>query len=307
MVFMVVIATTFFLSCLIRLLPGDPAQIMVPNAMPDAVSNIRGLTGLDLNVFGYFWKWLSGMLRGDFGYYFSNSGNQAVTVVLKRAMPTSALLVLYVQFVALLFSVPLGLVSAYKEGTRFDRWTQSILFALSSIPSFVIAVLLILFLSIKTTILPPLDYVSFRESPVEHFKHLIMPVTSLSIGIIASYTRLLRADVIATLKEDYVMMATSKGISNRRVLWKHVLRPSSTTLLTSAALNMGALIGGTIIIETIFNLPGLGYEIAASIVTRQVIAMQTLIAIVAFIYVFFNSLVDIIANIIDPRTRERRA
>ena len=307
MIFMVVIATTFFLSCLIRLLPGDPAQIMVPNAMPDSVASIKHISGLDLNVFGYFWKWLRGMLTGDFGYYYSNSGNQAVTVILKRSIPTSALLVLYVQVVALSFSVPLGLVSAYKEGTRFDRWTQSTLFALSSIPSFVIAVMLTLFLSMKWNVLPPLDYVSFREQPIEHFKHMVMPVAALSMGLIASYTRLLRADVIATLKEDYVMMATSKGISNRRVLWKHVLRPSSTTLLTSAALNMGALIGGTIVIEIIFNLPGLGYEIAAAIVTRQVIALQTLIALVSFIYVFFNSLVDIIANIIDPRTRERRA
>jgi len=136
---------------------------------------------------------------------------------------------------------------------------------------------------------------------------MVLPVASLAVGIIASYTRLLRADVIATLKEDYVMMAMSKGISNSRVLWKHVLRPSSTTLLTSAALNMGSLIGGTIVIETLFQIPGLGYEIAFAIVTRQVIALQTLIAIVAFAYVFFNSTVDIVANIIDPRTRERRA
>jgi ABC-type dipeptide/oligopeptide/nickel transport system permease component len=102
-------------------------------------------------------------------------------------------------------------------------------------------------------------------------------------------------------------MAASKGISNRRVLWKHVFRPSSTTILTSAALNMGGLIGGTIIIETIFVIPGIGYEIFYAIGSRQIIAMQTLIALVAFAYVFFNSTVDILTQIIDPRTRERRA
>ena len=304
---LVVVAATFFLSCLIRLLPGDPAVIMVPNGIPESIERIRHLSGLDRNVFGYFWKWLSGMLTGDFGYYYASSGDNPVSDVLKKALPTSAILVLYVQFVALLISVPLGLVSAYREGTRFDRVTQSTLFTLSSIPGFVTAVILTWLLSLKFNLLPPLDYVSFRENPVEHFKHLIMPVASLSIGLIASYTRLLRADVIATLKEDYVMMATSKGITNRRILWKHVLRPSSTTLLTSAALNMGALIGGTIVIEIIFNLPGFGYEIAAAIVQRQVVALQTLIAIVSFIYVFFNSMVDVVANIIDPRTRERRA
>jgi len=112
--------------------------------------------------------------------------------------------------------------------------------------------------------------------------------------------------VIAILKDDYVTMAASKGISNRRVLWRHVFRPSSTTLLTSAALNMGGLIGGTIVIETIFVIPGIGYEIFYSIGARQIIAMQTLIALVSFAYVLFNTSIDLLTNIIDPRTRERR-
>ncbi len=101
-------------------------------------------------------------------------------------------------------------------------------------------------------------------------------------------------------------MAASKGISNKRVLWMHVFRPSSTTLLTSAALNMGGLIGGTIIVETIFVIPGIGYEIFYSIGARQVVAMQTLIALVSAAYVFFNTSVDLLTNITDPRTRERR-
>ena len=305
-IFLVVAAATFFLACLIRLLPGDPAAIMVSNALPDQIASIRQVSGLDKNVFGYWWNWFSNMLTGDFGYYYQAAGNNPVSVILKRSIPTSILMVMYVQIVALLVAVPLGLVSAYKEGSRFDRVLQSVLFVLSSIPSFALALVLSLFIAVKWPILPPLGYVTPGEDLFMHFKYMILPVMSLAVGIIASYTRLLRADVIATLKEDYVMMAMSKGISNSRVLWKHVLRPSSTTLLTSAALNMGALIGGTIVIETLFQIPGLGYEIAFAIVTRQVIALQTLIAIVAFAYVLFNSTVDIVANIIDPRTRERR-
>lgn len=305
-IFFVVAAATFFLACLIRLLPGDPASIMVSNALPDQVASIRNISGLDKNVFGYWWQWFSNMLTGDFGYYYQAAGNNPVSVILKRSIPTSVLMVIYVQIVALFFAIPLGLVSAYKEGSRFDRALQSVLFVLSSIPSFALALVLSLFIAVRWPILPPLGYVTPGEDFLQHIKYMILPVASLAVGIIASYTRLLRADVIATLKEDYVMMAMSKGISNSRVLWKHVLRPSSTTLLTSAALNMGALIGGTIVIETLFQIPGLGYEIAFAIVTRQVIALQTLIAIVAFAYVFFNSTVDIVANIIDPRTRERR-
>lgn len=305
-IFLVVAAATFFLACLIRLLPGDPASIMVSNALPDQVTSIRKVSGLDKNVFGYWWQWFSNMLTGDFGYYYQAAGNNPVSVILKRSIPTSILMVVYVQIVALFVAIPLGLVSAYKEGSRFDRALQSVLFVLSSIPSFALALVLSLFIAVRWPILPPLGYVTPGEDFLQHLKYMVLPVMSLAVGIIASYTRLLRADVIATLKEDYVMMAMSKGISNTRVLWKHVLRPSSTTLLTSAALNMGGLIGGTIVIETLFQIPGLGYEIAFAIVTRQVIALQTLIAIVAFAYVLFNSTVDIVANIIDPRTRERR-
>lgn len=302
----VIVLATFFLSLLMQLLPGDPAEILVPNALPESLAEIRRLTGLDKGPFGYYWHWLSGVLRGDLGNYYINTAIQPLTTQLKKSLPVSLLLILYTQVVAILFSVPLGLISAYRENSKFDRTVQAVLFSLSSIPGFAMGLLLSLILAVKLGWLSPLGYVSPGENLGEHFKLMIMPIISLALGPIASYTRLLRADVIATLKEDYVTMAASKGISNRRVLWRHVLRPSSTTLLTSAALNMGALIGGTIVVETIFQIPGLGYEIAYSIGSRQVVAIQTYVAIIAFGYVFFNSLVDIITNVIDPRTRERR-
>ncbi|MHB1090923.1 MAG: ABC transporter permease, partial [Ilumatobacteraceae bacterium] len=139
-----------------------------------------------------------------------------------------------------------------------------------------------------------------------HFKHMLLPTISLSVGLIAVYTRLLRSDVIATLKEDYVTMAASKGLSDRRILWRHVFRPSSITLMTSAALNMGALIGGTVLIETIFSIQGIGFEIVYALGARQYVALQSLIALIAIFYVLFNTVVDIATGFIDPRTRERR-
>ena len=300
------VLATFLLSLLMQLLPGDPAQILVPNALPEALVEIRRLTGLDRGPIGYYWHWLSGMLRGDFGNYFNGLALSPLSSTLKGSLPVTLLIILYTQIVALTFSVPLGLISAYRENSRFDRAVQAVLFSISSIPGFAMGLLLSLILAVKLGWLPPLGYVSPGDNFGEHLRLMIMPILSLAIGPIASYTRLLRADVIATLKEDYVTMAASKGISNRRVLWRHVLRPSSTTLLTSAALNMGALIGGTVIVEVIFQIPGIGYEISYAIGARQVIAIQTYVAIIAFGYVFFNSLVDILANIIDPRTRERR-
>ncbi len=302
----VVILATFLLSLLMWMLPGDAAQLMVPNSVAEVRDAIRTETGLDRGIFGYYWKWLSGMLTGDFGAYYLNGGTRPVTDVLREAVPASLQLIMYTQIVALLLSIPLGLVSAYKENSRFDKIVSSTLFTLVSFPGFALGLVLSLIFAVRLGLVDPVGYEPFSGNLGTHFKLMILPVVSLSVGLTASYTRLLRNDVIATLKEDYVTMAASKGISDRRVLWRHVFRPSSTTLLTSAALNMGGLIGGTIIIETIFAIPGLGFEIAYSIGARQVVAMQTLIAIIAFAYVFFNSMVDIFMNIVDPRTRERR-
>jgi peptide/nickel transport system permease protein len=221
-------------------------------------------------------------------------------------LPATLQLIFYTQVVALLIAIPLGLITAYREGSKFDTIVSSTMFTLVSFPGFALALVLSLVFAVKLGWVDPVGYEPFGGDLAKHFRQMILPVASLAVGLTASYTRLLRNDVIATLKEDYVTMAASKGISDRRVLWKHVFRPSSTTLLTSAALNMGGLIGGTLIIETIFTIPGIGFEIYYTIGARQVVAMQTMIALIAFAYVFFNSTVDLLTNITDPRTRERR-
>lgn len=302
----VLLASSFLLSCLMWLLPGDPAQLISGGAPEGVVNAIRQEVGLDRGVFGYYWNWLSNLLTGDFGKYYLNGGTREVSEVIKATLPVSLQMILYAQIVALTFAIPLGLVSAYKENSRFDRIVSSSLFTLVSFPSFALALIMSLVFAVQLGWVDPIGYVKPSEDLFQHFKLMILPVLSIAVGLTSSYTRLLRTDVIATLKEDYVTMAASKGISNKRILWFHVFRPSSTTLLTSAALNMGGLIGGTIVIETIFVIPGIGYEIFYAIGARQVIAMQTLIVLVAFAYVFFNTLVDFITNIIDPRTRERR-
>jgi peptide/nickel transport system permease protein len=135
---------------------------------------------------------------------------------------------------------------------------------------------------------------------------MIMPVVSLSVGLIAAYTRLLRADMIAALREDYILMAASKGLTDRRILWRHAFRPSSVTLFTSAALNMGGLIGGAIVIETIFATYGVGFEVFAAISGRQYIALQSIVGLISIFYVVFNLIVDVLAGYVDPRTRDRR-
>lgn len=302
----VLLLVTFGVSLLLRLIPVDLATVLLPVATEEERDILRNELGFDKGPIGYYLQWLGNFVQGDFGKIYFSGGTEEVSVHLKQAMPRSLLLMIYTQILALSVAIPLGVISAYKAGRRADKIISNSLFTLSSIPNFAIALLLIIFVGVKFAWLPTLGYVPISEGYWEHLKHMIMPVISLSLGLIATYTRLLRADMIAALREDYVTMAASKGLSDRRILWRHVFRPSSMTLLTSAALSMGGLIGGAIVIESIFATYGIGFEVFAAIGGRQYVALQSTVAVIALFYVFFNLVVDISSGFVDPRTRDRR-
>ena len=302
----VLLLVTFGVSLLLRLIPVDLATILLPAASEGEREILRAELGFDKGPIGYYLQWLGNFVQGDFGKIYFSGGTEEVSDHLKQAMPRSLLLMVYTQILALVIAVPLGVISAYRAGRRADKIISNSLFALSSVPNFAIALLLIIFIGVKLAWLPTLGYVPIAEGFGEHLKHMVMPVISLSLGLIATYTRLLRADMISALREDYVTMAASKGLSDRRILWRHVLRPSSMTLLTSAALSMGGLIGGAIVIESIFATYGIGFEVFAAIGGRQYVALQSTVAVIALFYVFFNLVVDVGSGFVDPRTRDRR-
>ena len=302
----VLLLVTFGVSLLLRLIPVDLATILLPASSEGEREILRAELGFDKGPIGYYLQWLGNFVQGDFGKIYFSGGTEEVSDHLKQAMPRSLLLMVYTQILALVIAVPLGVISAYRAGRRADKIISNSLFALSSVPNFAIALLLIIFIGVKLAWLPTLGYVPIAEGFGEHLKHMVMPVISLSLGLIATYTRLLRADMISALREDYVTMAASKGLSDRRILWRHVLRPSSMTLLTSAALSMGGLIGGAIVIESIFATYGIGFEVFAAIGGRQYVALQSTVAVIALFYVFFNLVVDVGSGFVDPRTRDRR-
>ena len=302
----VLLLVTFGVSLLLRLIPVDLATILLPVASEEERVALRAELGFDKGPIGYYLQWLGNFVQGDFGKIYFSGGTEEVSDHLKEAMPRSLLLMIYTQILALVIAVPLGVLSAYRSGRRADKIISNSLFALQSVPGFAIALILVIFLGVKFGWLPTLGYAPISDGIWEHSKHMIMPVISLSLGLIATYTRLLRADMITALREDYVTMAASKGLSDSRILWRHVLRPSSMTLMTSAALSMGGLIGGAIVIESIFATYGVGFEIFAAISGRQYIALQSSVAVIALFYVFFNLVVDIASGFVDPRTRDRR-
>ena len=303
----VVIASTFLISLLLKFMPFDLADVVAPYGSPEEKSAISKQLGLDRNAFMSFWLWLKRFVHGDLGLIYATGQTESVSSRLLRALPKSLFLMLYTQIFALVCSIPLAVACAYREGSRFDKFFNNSLFTLSAIPGFSIGLILSYFLGLKIHILPPLGYVSPTENLIEHLKLMVMPVLSLSIGLIATYTRLLRNDLIASLKDDYVMMARSKGLSPRTIMWKHVFRPSSMTLITSAALNMGGLIGGTVVVESIFAIPGIGSEIVYAIYSSQIFMLQSTVAAISVFYVAINFCADLVGTKIDPRTRERRA
>jgi peptide/nickel transport system permease protein len=210
----------------------------------------------------------------------------------------------YAQLFALIFAIPLGIWTAQRARSKIDRAVSATAFGLIAVPNFALGLVLAYYVGVVLNWVPPTGYTPFGEDPVEHFRRMVLPTISLGLGQVAIYMRLLRSDMIATLQEDFILMARAKGISPRRVLWRHALRPSSLTLLTVAALNVGALIGGSVVIEQVFAIPGIGFEIASAILSRQYIALQSLVAIVAVGYVLINFFIDFLYTVLDPRIRK---
>jgi peptide/nickel transport system permease protein len=304
----VLLAVTFFSFSLLHLTPGDPARTAVPFATDQQIEDIQHDIGLDKPFLVQYRDWLTNFVQGDLGNFFeSYESRRPVADQIRKEVVVSLQLVFYAQFLALAMAIPLGVFAAYKAGTWFDKILNAFAFGMIAVPPFVFAFLLIFYLAVEAGWFPTQQYVAFGTDPGEHFRHMFLPALSLAIGQIAIYMRLLRSDMIQTLQEDFITMAKSKGLTNRRILWRHALRPSSFTLLTAAALNFGALIGGALIIEFLFQLPGMGLGLVTAVSTRQYTAVQAYVALIAVAYVFFNVFVDTLYSILDPRIRHARA
>ena len=310
---LVLFLVTLFTSLLLSMTPGDPVDTLLPVAsenserVQERKAEVRHRLNLDDPLWVQYGAWVSDFVTGDFGDYFRVSGEDPVSDTVKEALPVSLQLMLYAQVLALVIAIPLGVAAAFRAGTWFDKGANSAAFALLSLPSFVIALALAYYIGVWLNWLPPSGYVPFGENVVEHFQRMILPALSLAAAQIAIYMRLLRTDMVQTLQEDFVQMARSKGISDRRVLWRHALRPSSLTLLTVAGLNVGTLIGNALVIEVLFSIPGMGTAIFQAITERQYVALQSFVAILAILFVIVNFTVDVLYTVVDPRIRHARA
>ena len=304
----VLLCVSFFSFGLLSLAPGDPVVAIVGFASPKQLAAIRHQLHFDRPFIVQYWEWLSGLLHGNLGnQYFGPTGVGKVSTALGQSLPVSLQLMAYAMILTVLISIPLGVLAAYRSGTFLDKAINMTAFGSIALPDFALALVLSYWVGVKLHWLPSQGYVHPTADFVGHVKSMALPALSLAVGQTAAYMRLLRSDMIATLQEDFILMAKAKGINNRRILWRHALRPSSLTLLTVAGLNVGALIGGTVVIEIIFGLPGMGTLLYEAITERQFVMLQSLVAVIAVGYVLVNVFIDTLYSILDPRLRHARA
>jgi len=304
----VLLLVTFLTFLLLNLLPGGPETAALGvGADEESIAQFREEQHLDDPLLVRYGRWIKDAATFDFGE--SPVSNSSVGDLLSHRLTPTLQLMLYATVLALAIAIPLGILTAYRADTWLDKGLNTVAFGMLSVPNFILAVLLIYLFAGQGLLdwVPSQGYVPFGKSPAKHFERMVLPAFSLAAGQIAVYMRLLRTDMIATLQEDYIGVARAKGMPTRRILLKHALRPSSFSLLTVAAINVGQLIGGTIVIEQIFVINGLGELVVFAIFQRDYLVVQGVIVIVAVGFVVVNFLVDILYAVLDPRIRHARA
>ena len=300
-----VTALSFFF---INLLPGDVAEAIAgvgtDNAVVDeaVVEAIREDLGLNRPVVVRYFSWLANAFIGEFGksYQTGQSVYDAITI----RLPVTVQLLVMAQLLAVLFAIPAGIFAAYKEGKITDRFITTLTFAFLAAPSFIIAIVLAFIFAVILKWLPATGYVPFSEDPIGNLRSFILPALALALIEWPILSRVLRNDLIETLQEDFVLFAKAKGLRNRYILLRHALRPSSFTLITIVGIQLGNLISGAVIVESIFALPGMGTLLVNSIHAREILMVQGIVVIMAVAYVVINLLIDILYGVLDPRVRQ---
>ena len=245
--------------------------------------------------------WLGDFVTGDFGVQFSEDGQPPVSDLIAERLPRTLQLLVMAQIMAAVLAIPWALWSASHTNSRIDRGSTVLSFLLIALPSFALAVMLKWAFSIKTSVFP-LAYVA-NDPFWSRMYQLVLPAITLALPAAAIYSRLLRTDLITTLQEDFILTARSKGVSRRVVLFKHALRASLFSFITIFAINTGALLGGALIVEQIFLIPGLGRAIVEAILREDFPVVLAIVMIIACAFVILNLIVDIIYSLIDPRVR----
>ena len=302
----VLIAVSLLTFLIAALLPGDLAYtILGDQATPEKVAALRHDMGLDQPIWWRYLSWLGQVLQGDLGRSF-RTGQTVLQAVTER-LPVSLELMVMAELIGLVIGVPIAIACAVRSGGAFDRFMTGSAFGMLSVPTFLSAILLIYLFAVELRWLPATGYVPFGEDPAANLRFLVLPALTLALAEWPGIMRVLRSDMIATLQEHYIALAKAKGLKASRILFVHALKPSSLTLVTITGINIGRLIGGALIVETIFALPGIGRLLISAIFTRDLIILQGVVLLVAAGFVIMNFVVDLLYAVLDPRIRHGHA
>jgi peptide/nickel transport system permease protein len=302
----VLVAVSLLTFLIASLLPGDLAYVVLGDqATPEKVAALRHDMGLDQPLWWRYLSWLGQVLQGDFGRSFRTG--QTVWQAVSERLPVSLELMLLAETIGLAIGVPVAIACAVRSGGAFDRFMTGSAFGMLSVPTFLSAILLIYLFAVELRWLPATGYVPFAEDPAGNLRFMVLPALTLALAEWPGIMRVLRSDMIATLQEDYIALAKAKGLKSSRILFVHALKPSSLTLITITGINIGRLIGGALIVETIFALPGIGRLLVGAIYTRDLIILQGVVLFVAGGFVVMNFVVDMLYAVLDPRIRHGHA
>jgi peptide/nickel transport system permease protein len=298
---------SFLTFLVINRLPTDAAQqLLGVNATQQQLEELRQKLNLDEPFLSRYFDWLGHAVTGDLGRSFAS--DQTVTSILSERLPVTFELIAYALIVSLLFTVPVALLAARRPNGVVDRITMATSMAGLSVANYVLALVLVYVFAVKLEWLPAIGYVNPADGIWPFIKSLTLPAVSIGFPLFCFYTRLLRADILEQMQgEDYVVTAKAKGVGPWRVLARHALPNSLFGLLTVVGLNIGTLIGVTVIIESIFSLPGIGGALVEAFNNRDILVVQGIVLVLALIVVLCNLLTDILYTVLDPRIRYERA
>lgn len=287
---------------LMRLIPGDPALLFIGDIDdPAALAAKRRELGLDQSLVTQYLTWAAAMLRGDFGV--SVQTGRAVLDEIQIAFPVTAIVVLTATAIAGLIAIPAGIVAGWKQNTKTDASIVGIATLCLSVPGFWTALLLLTFFGAKWKLLPTVGYVSVFEDPTAGMIYLIMPVVALVLTEVAVLTRMSRASTIEVMGLEYVTHARAKGVGEGRLLRRHVFPNAFAPTLTVLGLILGHLLGGVVVIEQMFSLPGLGRLMVNAIFARDYAVVQGVLIFIVAIYVAINTIIDLLYPVFDPRVK----
>ena len=291
-----------FIFMLLRLTPGDPAAIIAGDYANDAqIAEIREKLGLDKPLVAQFFVWIGNMLQGDFGQSFFYK-KQVAELIASRLEPTMSLSLLTI-LLTVSIAVPLGTLAAYRQGSWLDRGIMGFSVMGFSLPVFVIGYALIYIFSIKLGWLPVQGYQRIADGFGGWLIRLFLPSVALSVVFVAFIARMTRTSVLEVLGEDYVRTARAKGQTESRVLMRHALRNAAVPIVTVIGLSFAILIGGVVVTESVFTIPGLGLLTVEAVLARDFPTIQAVILLFSFIYVLINLAIDVSYTLLDPRIR----